>query len=89
MPETKQSSNSNMTIFWVLVILMILGGLFLYKTTIWNSAMKYSQDQVTQEAPIQDTKDLDEATMELDEADLDAAIDAELDALEIDANSMQ
>lgn len=84
-------SNNNMTMYWVLVIVLVILAVFLYKKSDKFSRTKYTTDdtKMMEEQPIQDTSDLDETDMELDETDIDAQLDVELNMLEDDAQAIQ
>jgi hypothetical protein len=87
MPKSmKQTQNQeSMTYMWVIVVLMILAGLYFYKTAKLN---RLRETQMVGEPMIQDQSELKEEGMQLDETNVDAQIDTGLNQLQEEASEI-
>lgn len=84
------SSNSSTMMVWVLLVVLILAGLLLYKKVMFTDVTKYSKDDtMVPEDTIENTSDLEKANFEVDEENIDAQFDSELNLLEKDAQQIQ
>lgn len=72
--------------FWILAILLVLAGLFFYKS---KKLKDKGTEYMVKETPIMDSNGLERESMQLDGTDVDAQLDAQLDLLQNDAAEMK
>lgn len=87
MKQTPMTTTSHPMYFWILVLVLILiFGLFYFKKS--SFMVKEVPTDTTGQETIDNTRELDEASQQLDKANVDATIDAELNTINQDGSVM-